>query len=161
MLRFALLATVVAATAGCGGGQSSGQGETTNPSPECGTFGTPVSLNELVRIMRANGITLDVNQRRCDGREPTDPDATNAGPSALEVDETVDRREGSVLCDVGSKGADRTTVTVTKYPTDVESHLRALNVLCTIYPYDAASEAAQIARLKSALEALVREKAPS
>lgn len=147
---------------GCGG-PSSGQGETTAAPPECasrGMRGTPVSLDELVRIMRANGVTLDINQRKCQGLEPTDPDATNFGPEAIEPDDEVKRREGLVFCDVGSKGGDRREVIVTKYPNDAETRLDALNVGCTIYPSDAASEDEQIDRLKRALEAVIRETPP-
>ena len=48
-------------------------------------------------------------------------------------------------------------MSVVKYPTDEETKLDVLNVSCSVYPYDDASEAAQVARAKRALEALVRE----
>jgi hypothetical protein len=120
----------------------------------CGAVGRPVTIATLVRIFRANGITLDVNRRRCERPDSTSPHATNAGPSGLERVEEIDRSEGSVLCHVGRTVITR-TVKVVKYRTDEETHLTVLNVQCAAYPYDAASEREQVARVESAMRALL------
>jgi hypothetical protein len=114
-----------------------------------------VTLTKLVEVFRANGVTLDINRRRCRGIGQTNPDATNMGPSGLDPSEEVERREGSVLCYVGPRSFGR-DVEVLKYRTDTETHVRSLNLQCSVYPSDAASEAMQVARLKRAFEALVR-----
>jgi hypothetical protein len=122
----------------------------------CGAQGSPVTLAELIRVFRANGVSLSMDDDTCrasprERRNAALPDATNAGPSGL--DDAADAREGTVFCSVGDRsgGAE---VRVTKYETDTESSVDAFNVYCTIYPSSADREAAQIARLKRALRAL-------
>jgi len=147
---------------GCRTDEASSDSNEDHPSsdPVCGGRGKPVALEELVRIFRANGITLDVNQRKCEEHEPTEPDATNAGPRALVRNDAVWEKEGDVLCEVGSLG-DRRQIVATKHSTDDETNLRVLNILCTVYPSDQASEAAQVAQVKNALEAVVRNTPPT
>lgn len=124
----------------------------------CGERGAPVTLAKLVEVFRANGITLDINQRRCEHPDATDSDATNFGPSSIERDKQVARTEGDVLCDVGvmSDSVGR-KIEVVKYDGDEETNLRVLNVQCSVYPYDAESETAQVGRVRDALEELVTE----
>ncbi len=115
-----------------------------------------MTLDRLVEVFRANGITLDIDEPKCASRDSPDPDATNGGPSGVEQHQEVEREEGSVLCRIGFDTIDR-EVEVVKYPTDEETYLDVLNVGCAVYPYDAASEAAQVDRVKEALEARVRK----
>jgi hypothetical protein len=62
-----------------------------------------------------------------------------------------------VLCSVGFE--DDSTgprLEIVKYPTDTETHLRVLNVQCTIYPSDAAGERRQVSQVAAALRAVTR-----
>jgi hypothetical protein len=127
----------------------------------CGSRGAPVTLARLVEVFRANGVTLDIDERTCASspKKRSDaalPDATNGGPSGLSQAEELERREGFVLCNVGTKDLGR-QVDVVKYPTDSETYLRALNVDCAVYPHDAASEAKQVGQMKKAFDALLSE----
>ena len=125
----------------------------------CGSRGAPVTLAKLIRVFRANGITLDIHRRGCRRPEsdPHHPDATNAGSSGLEPRAGVFRTEGHVICDVArAPRARNREVEVVKYPTDTETHVGFLNVGCAVYPSDAASERKQVNRLENALEALAR-----
>ena len=123
----------------------------------CAARGSPVTLGKLVEVFRANGITLDINRPECrkSTSDATREDATNFGPSGLDKRADVARREGDVLCTLESKSVGP-NVSVVRYPGDQETYLRALNVDCSLYPSDAASEHRQVARVKSALEAVVR-----
>ena len=125
----------------------------------CGTRGAPVTLAKLVRVLRANGITLDIYRPGCErlGSDPHSPGATNAGPSGLKPGPGVHEREGHVICRVARvPHARNRDVEVVKYATDTETHVGVLNVGCSIYPSDAASERTQVNRLKKALEAVAR-----
>jgi hypothetical protein len=157
-----VLAAIVIA-AGCSG--DTGEPPSPNTSPEidllarCGSRGAPVTLAKLVRVARANGVTLDIDERGCKQLEriQTSADATNAGPSGLEQRPRVHRREGHVLCTVvRMPHASNREVDVVKYPTDTETQVQVLNVDCAVYPSDAASEQMQVNRLKKALEAIAR-----
>ena len=126
----------------------------------CGSLGKPVSLTRLVRVFRANGITLDMDESTCrlplkkraSGLEIA---ATNAGPDGLSGTAAVDRREGFVLCSVTPKRFE-TSPSVVKYSTDQETNARVLNITCAVYPSDTESEAAQVERLRRALAALTK-----
>ena len=122
----------------------------------CGSRGSPVTLQELVDVARQHGITLDIQEVTCDKTKGEkvpgfDSDATNGGPGGLDLPDASELREGHVLCDVAyeSFGA---AVEVTKYATDTETYIRAANVECAIYPHSTVQEAAQVGRLKDALE---------
>ena len=124
----------------------------------CGELGEPVSLTRLVRVFRENGITLDMKESTC--RMPLekrarglDTAATNAGRDGLSSTEEVNRREGHVLCDILPRSYERSPQVV-KYSDDQETHAEVLNIACVVYPSDAASEAAQVERLRKALVAL-------
>ena len=126
----------------------------------CGSLGKPVSLTRLVRVFRANGITLSMKESTCrlplkkraSGLEIA---ATNAGPDGLSGTAAVDRREGFILCRVLPRSFERSPWVV-KYSTDQETNAGVLNVACRIYPSDAKRETMQIERLRKALAALVR-----
>jgi hypothetical protein len=125
----------------------------------CGSRGAPVTLAKLVKVARANGITLSIDRRGCKELEriQTSADATNAGPSGLERRPSVYLREGHVLCTVVRvPHARNREVVVVKYPTDTETQVGVLNVGCAVYPSDAASEQMQVNRLRKALEAVAR-----
>jgi hypothetical protein len=152
---------LVVATVGCGGDVASNVETSPDLDLErrCGARGSPVTLEKLIKTARANGIRLDVHRRGCEraAADPHYPDATNAGPSGLEPDPGVFRREGHVICDVAeARNAKNRSVEVVKYPTDRETQVGVLNVGCAVYPSDAASERRQVARLMRALEALTR-----
>lgn len=130
------------------------------PSPDtaerCGRLGGPVTTAKLVQVFRANGVTLEVNQRQCEQSGFTEAAATNAGPTGLESDDDVERREGFVLCDLSFEGDGGSRVEIVKFPTDTETYLSVLNVGCSIYPWDAASERVQVRRVADALRAVSR-----
>ena len=124
----------------------------------CGSRGSPMTLQEFVDLAREHGITLDIQEETCGKAEAEkvpgfDSDATNAGRSGLDAPEERRLREGHVLCEVAdeSYGA---TVEVTKYATDTETRITAANVQCAIYPHSTAEEAAQVGRLKNAMQAV-------
>jgi hypothetical protein len=122
----------------------------------CGSRGSPVTLQELVDVSREHGITLDIQEETCGKAEGEkvagfDSDATNAGPGGLDLPDDRSLREGHVLCDVADEGF-AATVQVTKYATDNETYIEAANVQCAIYPHSSAREAAQVGRLKNAME---------
>ena len=120
----------------------------------CGSRGAPVTLARLVRVARANGITLDIDRGGCERHERV---ATNAGPSGLEPRPGVHEREGHVICRVARVPRARNReVEVMKYATDTETHVGVLNVGCSIYPSVVASERTQVNRLRKALEAVAR-----
>ena len=117
-----------------------------------------MTLQEFVDLAREHGITLDIQEETCGKAEAEkvpgfDSDATNAGRSGLDAPEERRLREGHVLCEVAdeSYGA---TVEVTKYATDTETRITAANVQCAIYPHSTAEEAAQVGRLKNAMQAV-------
>jgi hypothetical protein len=143
-----------------------GVSECMNPEPtlglseealaRCGSRGSPVTLQELVDVAREHGVTLDIQEETCRKAEGEkvpgfDSDATNAGRGGPDVPEERRLREGHVLCDV-SDASLAAKAQVTKYATDTETYIRAANVECAIYPHSTAQEAAQVSRLKDALE---------
>ena len=121
----------------------------------CGARGTPVTIAKLVRVFRKNGITLEINQKTCVESERVDADATNAGVNGLQQSNETKRREGVVLCSVNFHSSDRSVRTV-KYDTDKQTYVDVLNVNCAVFPYDAARKKSPVARVRRALEAVVR-----
>lgn len=122
----------------------------------CGSRGSPVALQELVDVARGHGITLDIQEETCGKAESEkaagfDSDATNGGPGGLDLPDERLLREGHVFCDVADESF-AATVQVTKYASDTETYIRAANVDCSIYPHSRAQEAAQVGRLKDAME---------
>lgn len=123
---------------------------------QCGSRGSPVTLQEFVDVAREHGITLDIQEETCDKPEDEqvagfDSDATNGGPGGLDLPDERELREGHVFCDVDDESFGA-AVEVTKYATDTETYIQAANVHCAIYPHSTAQEAAQVGRLKDALE---------
>jgi hypothetical protein len=124
----------------------------------CGARGDPVTLAELVEVFRASGISLSISERPCRENDfGAGSDATNHGEPGLDGEEARkrDSREGSVLCGVGEQGAGE-KVEVVKYDSDYETHLSVLNVDCSVYPHSRPVYDEQVARVKRALEAVVR-----
>jgi hypothetical protein len=126
----------------------------------CGSLGTPVTLTRLTRVFQAKGISLVIDESAC--RKPLKERtsgrliaATNLGPSGLTQNDDVERREGTVFCNIWPKVAER-TVYVVKFSSDQETHVRALNVTCAVYPSAAKREASQVARVRKALAATIR-----
>jgi hypothetical protein len=116
-----------------------------------------VTAAKLVEVFRANGVTLDVNLRKCELSAFVAAEATNAGPSGLDSDDEVERREGIVLCHLWFEDSSGPRVEIVKYPTDTETHLSVLHVACSVYPSDPASEERQVRRrVAAALRALSR-----
>ena len=125
----------------------------------CGARGNPVTLAELVKVFRANRVTLDIDESACleTSSEPGGAgDATNAGPSGLETNEAIKRVEEHVLCTAYTSGSNRQVV-VNKFVNDVVTHVGALNVGCSVYPSDGTAEEAQVERVRKAFAALVRQ----
>jgi hypothetical protein len=82
----------------------------------CGSRGAPVTVQKLVEVFRANGISLEIEEETCgkpEGKQVAgfDSDATNSDDRELE--------EGYILCDVEDAGFAE-GVAVTKYDTDTE-----------------------------------------
>jgi hypothetical protein len=136
------------AVAGC---NANGSGVTA----ACASFGDPVTVATLVETSKEHGLSLEINERWCEEREPTESQATNAGAKGLTPQPDVSRREGDVLCFVGTSGDSR-EVDIVKYPTDRETYLDVLNVSCAVYPYDAGSEEQQVSRVAAVLRDLAR-----
>ncbi|MGH3126620.1 MAG: hypothetical protein ACRDPX_01745 [Gaiellaceae bacterium] len=112
----------------------------------------PISLASLVRVFREAGVSLEANERSC--RLEMRAEATNLGRTGLTRDDKVAQIEGDVFCSVGFMNAGP-KISVVKYRGDEETYIDALNVNCSIYPYDMATERAQVRRLRRAFEALI------
>lgn len=122
----------------------------------CGARGAPASIDRIVAVFRANGITADLNEWSCADSLESGPSAvTNAGYNGLQSRDEVEAVEGSVLCTVYARSYGR-VVDTTKYATDWETITGVLNIQCSIYPSEEASRRPQVRRLERALEALVR-----
>jgi hypothetical protein len=134
----------------------SGYVPTAEDAERCGALGSPVTAAKLVEVFRANGVTLDVNQWKCEQSGFVDGEATNAGPKGFNSDNDVKRREGHVLCHTWFEYSRGPRVQIVKYPTDTETHFSVLNVDCAVYPSDAASERRQVRRVADALRAVLR-----
>jgi hypothetical protein len=105
-----------------------------------------------------HGISLTVDRYACASPESddTNADATNGGPTGVELPEERNRSQGHVLCTLARVRDGPRVVDVVKYPTDEETHVSVLNVECSVYPYDAVREAKQVERVKRAMQALER-----
>ena len=128
----------------------------------CGARGETATIGKLVRVFRANGVSLAINQGACRRAwaDRTQSDATNGGPTGLRESDATRRREGSVLCTVKGRSMGGGKIEINKFDGDQETHLAALNVTCAVYPYSAARERSQVLRLKRALQAVVRATLP-
>lgn len=144
----------VALVSGCGG---DGQERLTPEArARCGARGAPATIDKIVDVLRANGITADLNERGCGDLAEGNPEVTNAGYDGLhQQSDEVRAIEGDVLCVVFPRSYGR-TVEITKYPDDWETIVGVLNVQCSLYPTEEASRQRQVRRLTRALEALVR-----
>ena len=153
LIGFAALAVLL--LGGCGSSEPPGDASpaTTSGDPECEARGEPVDVATLVRVFRAHGVSLERNTVKCADPDSSEPVATNAGPTGASSDDTVEQREGFVLCRVEESGADH-PVRVIKWPGDEETYVDGLNVLCSVYPWDAAAEERQVRRVREALDAL-------
>ncbi len=154
------VALMVTATA-CGRGGSSSQPVRLTPAQltQCARRGKPLTLARLVRVFRANGISLTITESTCfasekERRAGALVDATNGGPAGVDISTSVMREQGHVLCRVFLNAAATNRVYVSKYSTDVETHVETLNVDCVVYPFEA-SEKRQVMRLRRATVALV------
>jgi len=145
-----VLATLIALTA-CG--RLGPEEEAACAIPET----APVSIKKLISVFRSHGISLDFNERSCRGSPGGySPTVTNAGRSGLESDDSVSREQGNILCLVGTFDGDA-VVSQVRYPTDRETHLDALNIQCSVYPYNEASESRQVVRVRRALEQVISD----
>lgn len=127
----------------------------------CGKRGRPVNLTTLVQVFRARSIALSINERTCRAtpKQRADgalPDASNLGPSGVEVDNVRERREGTIFCRVSDKSRGGGRVESNKFPGDVETRIGVLNVDCTLYPHSARTERVQLGRIRVAMRELVR-----
>lgn len=131
----------------------------------CRSRGTPVSVGELIQILRRHGISLELDEDTCvmpagERGRGYDPDATNAGPTGLSQSDQVGREEGHVMCTVADTGVDHELV-VNKFSTDTETSFAVHNVNCVLYPHSTAVEAEQVARMRRAMQAVRASVPPS
>jgi len=122
----------------------------------CASRGEPVSVQELVDILRSHGLSLTVDEHTCtvpmnERVGGFDSDATNGGPRGENQPEHIEREEGYVLCTVDDSGVDHQLI-VNKYSTDTETSFIVHNVDCVHYPHSTAVEAEQVARMKKAMQ---------
>ena len=144
----------VALVSGCGRGGE--ERLTPEARARCGARGAPATIDKIVAVFRANGITADLNERGCEDLAKGPPEVTNAGYDGLhEQSDEARAVEGDVLCGVYPRSYGR-TVEIAKYPDDWETIVGVLNVQCRLYPTEEASRQRQVRRLTNALEALVR-----
>lgn len=116
-----------------------------------------MTVYDLVDAFLPYGVSLEVNVRKCEDPDSSNPDATNLGPTGLRRDIDTAREEGDVFCDLRPSG-EWTEVRTVRHPTDYETYVDALNIVCAIYPWNEESRASQVARVERALEQLVRGK---
>jgi hypothetical protein len=162
-IRISLCALPLTAViwAGCGsvGGTEpvAGTGSVTEPIPAaCLERGSPVSLDLLIRTFRENGVSLWAAPFKCANPRSTYADASSFGPTGLERDRTVSERQGDVLCRVAAYGSDASVGQV-HHPEDKETYVSVLNVSCSVYPSEPSKADEQIARVRTAIEALVEK----
>ncbi len=168
---------LVSLLAGCGSGTTDaptkeGGGnrsrEIPPPGRECGGADTtPVTLERLLQVFRAKGITM-FNDPIC--QLPVDEWAASNvplyGPDAADLDESMapedDARDhivdeqGAVYCDARAETHPLTEEGVheVRYEGDYETHFSVANVTCSIYPEEG-KEAKQLLRLRQAMADLV------
>jgi hypothetical protein len=137
-------------------GESGKYTPTSEVVERCDALGGPVTAAKLVDVFRANGVTLDVNYWGCERSDFTEVAATNAGITGLESKDEVESGEGFVLCGLTFEEHARSRVEITKFPTDTETYVSALNATCSVYPSDSTREDAQVRRVANALRAVSR-----
>jgi len=113
----------------------------------------PVTVRELVRVFRSNGVSLHV-ESGCMSR-PILAQARNVSSGSPERDRAVERREGDVLCMIEPSSVGN-VVTRARYPGDAQTYFHSLNVLCAVFPSSDAHAAEQIGRVERAMDELLR-----
>ncbi len=161
---FALvIALALAFTArGCDGGDGATGVVHLTPAQRatCALRGKPITLGRMVRVFRAHGISLSIDEPNCFKTEKQRADAaltdaSNFGPTGLIASKPIRREQGDILCRVAlNASAKHRHVVVTKYPTDTETYVSVWNVDCAVYPSDQASEKRQVERVRRAMVAL-------
>jgi hypothetical protein len=146
-------------TVGCGDKDPLRSPLTPAEASRCGARGAPISLAVLVRAFRANGIALDLAADSCrstpqERRRAGLADATNSGESGIDQSSDAAAREGGVLC--GLQQSVGRNVRVYKPSGQTETYLGVVNVGCSLYPSDQASEKRQVDRVAQALAAAAR-----
>jgi hypothetical protein len=146
--------------AGCGGALPDRL--STDELARCAEQGSPVTIGKFVTVGRKNGATLTIKEKACkrlrEGADVMGSEVivTNAGYTGLDPDPSVTSKEGSLICQITPSAKSRKIFSY-RYPTDTETKMGVMNIYCSLYPSDAEHEAAQIARFRRTLEALVRD----
>jgi hypothetical protein len=161
-----MLLAALAAAALFGGCAPPDNGDAANPpsmNMAChGEAVSPVQVDDLVRVFRQHGLTMFNDPQCLDST--SERQASNLpiwGPDSQGLDrETIRAEQGHVICLFAATAFHEVLpVTERKYPTDQETSFRFANVDCLIYPASDESEKEQLARLKTAANALARETA--
>jgi hypothetical protein len=137
----------MALVTGCGEGKQAVR-TLTEPPPCNPERGQPISEATLKAVLARSGVHLYRDDRCETYRDPNaptpDPSAPPRNPNApqatlrnsrdsLEYDRTVSD-EGDIFCEVERRDTFGAKLERIKYEGEEETHLRALNVMCTIYP---------------------------
>jgi hypothetical protein len=111
------------------------------PAPCSPGQGRPISEATLRAVLARRGIQLrrddrcetfrNPNTQRLDPRAPL---ATLRNRAEADQNDGVVSIQGDVFCQVERRNTFGPKLEPLKYESDEETHLRALNVLCTIYP---------------------------
>jgi hypothetical protein len=163
MLLAALAAAVLAS--GCAPPDN---GDAANPPPKniaCqGGAVDPVQVDDLVRVFRQHGLTM-FNDPKC-SVSTSERQASNLpiwGPDSQGLDrESIRADQGRVVCLFDATPSFPVLPVIENgYPGDQETSFQFGNVDCLIYPASNESEKEQLARLRTAANALARETARS
>jgi hypothetical protein len=132
--------TVMALLTGCAQGAETEQALTEPPPCRPGQ-GRPISEATLKAVLAERGIQLRRDDRCETFRNPAtqrlDPKAPLATLSNSTGSEDIDRvlsTQGDIFCQIERQNTFGAKIERLKYEGDEETHLRTLNVLCTIHP---------------------------
>lgn len=145
--RLAALA-VLALVTGCAQETQAERSQSATEPPPCNPEqGRPVSEATLRAVLAQRGIRLYRDDRCENFRNPDapapDPNETPRNPNAPQatlsnirdsLDDRLVAEEGHIFCGVERGVNSGATVVRIKYPGDEETHLRVLNIFCSIYP---------------------------
>jgi hypothetical protein len=122
----------------------------------CSDRGGPVSLGRLVGSFGANGVSLSPTEHACDPTRMGANDADNLSRAGERIP-AVYAREGTVLCDIDD-GRGGTAVKVDRYEGDTQTYVTFANVTCSVYPSSEEERAAQVARVRAAMDAVAEDR---
>lgn len=131
---------VLALLPGCAHG-TEGERAVTEPAPCSPGQGRPISEATLKAVLAQHGVQLRRDDR-CDtfrnpktqGLDPRAPLATLRNSVAADDSDGAASVQGDIFCQVERRNTFGPKLERLEYEGDEETHLRTLNVLCTIYP---------------------------